>query len=207
VGNKSLRFFAGGCLAVWAVACAETGPLRRRPEGDYQIAGPNYQVGALPGGKLMPDGWILKNYREHEGAFSPLEDKLFRHDLVFTREQDDGSLRMLKGGPVPCDWDQMPTYCLLVGHSDRRVKIQPNQNLRFVVSAQRPHKFAGVEGVETVVDGITAADNAPLWRVYQLWFHDAAKTRFVLLTFQDTPAAFASAIADVTALAERISFP
>ncbi|MBL8957783.1 MAG: hypothetical protein JNK82_43815 [Myxococcaceae bacterium] len=195
-------------MVVALSACAPALKLTRGADG-WRVDDKGFAIEATRDGRVMGDGWLLQNYEKvARGHYA--QRRSADVDLTFSRADDDGvlaveqlsverkKLRVLVDRLV----NELRTRTLEVQAGNFRARVDVDEPVIELASA--PLAGEGVEGYEIVVSQTHRGERAPYLHVYLALVRGPATGDVVVVSYVNSPAAFAAGLDDVRALTRRV---
>jgi hypothetical protein len=180
--------------------------LVRGPSG-WALDNKMFTVDAIPDGRLMPDGWLLQNYKKVEkGQYR--QSSAADVDLTFSRSDDDGflavdqmhasakTLRTLAERFM----SDLRTRQLEVSVGNYRAYVDVDEPVTELAAA--PIEGEGIEGYEIVVSQRHRGENDPYRHIYLALIR--SKATVVAVYYMNSPNQFLRGVEDVRSLARRV---
>lgn len=177
-----------------------------------------YELSALPDGRIMPDGWALKSYRQKSEAHLEHVSGNLAH-LSFVRNDDDGRLQL---GPVELsDLKKLPVY--VDRYVDQMRKHEEEVTVRNLfgipqgtstVKVDHPvHLVASgsfgrekVEAYEAVYEQRRPGEEQAYRVVYIAFARPVNGSEGVVVVYENSVGAFKDGLEDVRKFVRRVRF-
>ncbi len=195
----------GACLA----GC---GARLVRQDSDWRLDERWYSVAAIPDGRILGDGWLLKNYRKVDkrelAQVAPSEV-----DLEYGRRADDGRLELRavddageKTLVALCD-----RFLNAFRQQDQDISVgdlnaTAGVNFPITVLGRVAVEGEGVEGYEAVLEQRRPGEPSPFRMVYLALARPKNSRALIAVMYANAPASFLGGFGDARSLVRRVKF-